>query len=244
MFVLVLMEDVVRIKPHQMGQDVEEVVTARLNELLSNKVIPGVGLCIFLHDILELGDGYILPGDGSSHVRVKFRFIVFRPFVDEIIEAKVLSSNKNGLTLTIKFFEEIFIPAHRLPQTSVFEEEEQASLFIGLTHPFRNYTLPLTRSFALEALAFRGSVWYWEYVSDDDQPPAKLYMDPGKVVKFRVVENLDPMDVDPSAAQEENKKEKSFEIIGSMAELGLGCVAWWTSDEDACAEAEDEGEAS
>lgn len=29
-----------------------------------------------------------------------------------------------------------------------------------------------------------------------------------------------------------------------MAELGLGCVAWWTSDEDACAEAEDEGEAS
>lgn len=209
MFVLSLMENVVRIKPHQMSQNIEEVVTRRLNELFSNRVVPGVGLCIFLHDVLELGDGYILPGDGSVHIRVKFRFIVFRPFVDEVIEAKVLSSNKSGLTLSIKFFEDIFIPAHRLPQTSVFEEEEQ--------------------------------IWYWEYPSDDDQPPAKLYMDPGKIVKFRVLENVF-RDVDPNTSQEETKKEKSFEIIGSLAELGLGCVAWWKNDEeDGFVECEEQG---
>lgn len=33
-------------------------------------------------------------------------------------------------------------------------------------------------------------VWYWEYPSEEGQPPAKLYMDPGKAVRFRVVENI------------------------------------------------------
>ncbi|VDM79771.1 unnamed protein product [Strongylus vulgaris] len=82
---------------------------------------------------MEVGVLYILPGEGSGHTRVKFRLVVFRPHVDEVIQARVVSSNSHGLTL---------------------------------------------------------SVWYWEYPSEDGQPPAKLYMDPGKTVRFRVVENI------------------------------------------------------
>lgn len=31
------------------------------------QVVHNVGLCIALFDIIEIGDSYILPGDGSSH---------------------------------------------------------------------------------------------------------------------------------------------------------------------------------
>lgn len=63
----------------------------------------------------------------------QFRFVVFRPFIDEVIEAKVLSSNAEGLIVSLIFFEDIFVPAHRLPQPSVFEQEEQVKIkFIQL----------------------------------------------------------------------------------------------------------------
>uniref|UniRef100_A0A915BSW7 BUB1 N-terminal domain-containing protein n=1 Tax=Parascaris univalens TaxID=6257 RepID=A0A915BSW7_PARUN len=206
MFVLALMEDTVRIKPHNFGSPFEEVLMKQLNARLTNKIVPGLGLCLFVYDLVEVGVSYILPGDGSTHTRVKFRFVVFRPFVDEIIEGNILSCNNAGLTISLTFFEDIFIPSHRLPQPSIYEEEEQ--------------------------------VWYWEYPSEEGQPPAKLYMDPGKAVRFRVVENIFK-DVDPDVGEDEKKKEKSYEIIGSMSETGLGCVVWWAPTEET---AEDEDE--
>lgn len=127
--------------------------------------------------------------------------------MDEVIQARVVSSNSSGLTLSVEFFEDIVIPADRLPEPHVFEQTEQ--------------------------------IWYWEYPSEDGEPPAKLYMDPGKTVRFRVVENIFK-DVKPNLSAEEAQKEKSYEIIGTMAETGLGCVAWWSPQgEDAGDEGED-----
>uniref|UniRef100_A0A915PHZ4 Uncharacterized protein n=1 Tax=Setaria digitata TaxID=48799 RepID=A0A915PHZ4_9BILA len=201
MFVLALLEDTVRIKPHQFGEQFEPMLMKRLNEQFANKVVPGLGLCIIIYDLVDIGVSYILPGDGSTHTKVKFRFVVFRPFIDEVIEAKVLSSNAEGLMLSVVFFEDIFIPAHRLPQPSVFEEEEQP----------------------------------------EDGQSAKLYMDPGKTVRFRVIENIFK-DVDPDSSQDEMKREKSYQIIGSMAETGLGCVLWWAPNEESMKNEGDESE--
>lgn len=39
-------------------------------------------------------------------------------------------------------------------------------------------------------------------------------------------------DVDPDSSQDEQKREKSYQIIGSMTETGLGCVLWWAPSED------------
>ncbi|CAG9540757.1 unnamed protein product [Cercopithifilaria johnstoni] len=208
MFVLALLEDTVQIKPHQFGEPFEPMLMKRLDEQFANKIVPGLGLCIIIYDLVDVGVSYILPGDGSTHTKVKFRSVVFRPFIDEVIEAKVLSSNTEGLMLSVIFFEDIFIPAHRLPQPSVFEEEEQ--------------------------------IWYWEYQSEDGQS-AKLYMDPGKTVRFRVIENIFK-DVDPDSSQDELKREKSYQIIGSMAETGLGCILWWAPSKEDAKNDEDEGQ--
>ncbi|XGW01362.1 hypothetical protein V3C99_013928 [Haemonchus contortus] len=207
MFVLALLEDTITIKPHELGKEIGSVVRRRINQRLSNKIVPDLGLCICVYDLLEVGVAYILPGEGSGHTRVKFRLVVFRPYVDEVIQARVVSSTSQGLTLSVEFFEDITIPAERLPEPHVFEQSEQ--------------------------------IWYWEYPSEDGEPPAKLYMDPGKTVRFRVVENIFK-DVQPNLTPEEAQKEKSYEIIGTMAETGLGCVAWWsTGGEDAVEEIED-----
>ncbi|CAI4225178.1 unnamed protein product [Auanema sp. JU1783] len=197
MFVLALMQDTVPIKPHEMGQDLESVIRRRLNKRFCNKIVPDLGLCMCLYDISEMGVTYILPGEGLGHNRVKFRFVVFRPHLDEIVEAKVISSNRQGLGLSLEFFEDIFIPADNLPDPHFFEEHEQ--------------------------------VWYWGYQTEDGEA-AKLYIDPGKVVRFRVKENI-MKDIKPDITLEESKKESSYRIVGTMAEHGLGCVAWWSNNE-------------
>ena len=39
---------------------------------------------------------------------------------------------------------------------------------------------------------------------------------------------------------EEQKTEKSMEIKGTMASTGLGCIGWWTSEEEDEEAVEDE----
>lgn len=91
MFVLALLEDTVAVKPHELGKElglvsasdwlhcypfeqihhVLQVLRRRINQRLSNKVVPELGLCICVYDLLEVGVTYILPGEGSGHTKVK-----------------------------------------------------------------------------------------------------------------------------------------------------------------------------
>lgn len=43
----------------------------RLNEQFANKIVPDLGLCIIIYDLVDVGASYILPGDGSTHTKVK-----------------------------------------------------------------------------------------------------------------------------------------------------------------------------
>ena len=90
------------------------------------QVLHNVGLCIVLHDITHVGDAYIFPGDGASHTKgvyctyrpirslshsyihtVRFRFVVFRPFVNEVLVGKIRSCNQEGVR-----GDECLIPIH------------------------------------------------------------------------------------------------------------------------------------
>ena len=82
------------------------------------QVVHNVGLCIVLHDLTYVGDSYIFPGDGASHTKgmythrstltlwkeilnllyiVRFRFVVFRPFINEVIVGRIRSSSADGV---------------------------------------------------------------------------------------------------------------------------------------------------
>lgn len=61
------------------------------------QVFLNVGLCIALYDITKLEESYIFPGDGSSHTKVTFRYIVFRPYIEEVLIGKIRSSSPDGV---------------------------------------------------------------------------------------------------------------------------------------------------
>ncbi|PSN42722.1 DNA-directed RNA polymerase III subunit RPC8 [Blattella germanica] len=97
MFVLAEMKHVIRTPPHIFHLKLNDAIAEELNKKLANKVLLNVGLCIALHDITELEDSYIFPGDGASHTKVKFRYVVFRPFMEEVIIGKIRSCSREGV---------------------------------------------------------------------------------------------------------------------------------------------------
>jgi DNA-directed RNA polymerase III subunit RPC8 len=45
-------------------------VRDELNKKLANKVVFGLGLCLALYDILEIGESFVFPGDSATHTKV------------------------------------------------------------------------------------------------------------------------------------------------------------------------------
>ncbi|KAL1919825.1 uncharacterized protein VTP21DRAFT_1756 [Calcarisporiella thermophila] len=126
MFILSVLKDTVRIVPSDFSIPKYEALEDEINKKYSNKVLQGVGLCICLYDILEASEGFIFHSDGSSHVKVRFRMLVFRPHIGEVLTGKVKSCTSSGVRVTMDFFDDILIPPHYLPTPSEFDMEEQA----------------------------------------------------------------------------------------------------------------------
>ncbi|KFQ88568.1 DNA-directed RNA polymerase III subunit RPC8 [Phoenicopterus ruber ruber] len=216
MFVLVEMTDTVRIPPWQFERKLNESIAEELNKKLANKVVYNVGLCICLYDITKLEDSYIFPGDGASHTKVHFRYVVFHPFLDEILIGQIKSCSQDGVHVSIGFFDDIVIPPESLQQPAKLS--------------FPSLTLGVASDEAEQ-------VWVWEY--ETEEGAHDLYMDIGEEIRFRVVDEtfVDTSPTGPSSAEastsnateEVQKKEAPYTLVGSISEPGLGLLSWWTN---------------
>jgi DNA-directed RNA polymerase III subunit RPC8 len=62
-----------------------------------------------VYDILKIEGGLIHPGDGGPHFQAEFRLVVFKPFVGEVMTARLTRSSLEGLYLSTGFFDDILI---------------------------------------------------------------------------------------------------------------------------------------
>ncbi|XP_061351449.1 uncharacterized protein LOC133296474 [Gastrolobium bilobum] len=123
MFYLSRIEHKLPLPPPLLTLPIREAMHMELEKLFLDKVIANLGLCISVRDIRSIEGGFIFPGDGAPTYTVVFNLIMFRPFVGEIINAKLLSSDADGLRLSLGFFDDIYVPAHHLPNPNHFVAE-------------------------------------------------------------------------------------------------------------------------
>ncbi|XP_077476166.1 DNA-directed RNA polymerase III subunit RPC8 [Stigmatopora argus] len=215
MFVLVEMVDTVRIPPWSFQRQLNEAVSEELNKKLANKVVYNVGLCICLYDITKLEDSYIFPGDGASHTKVHFRYVVFHPFLDEILVGKIKYCSQEGVHVTMGFFDDILIPPESLQQPTKFDEAEQVWLWEYETDEGA-HDLYMDQG---EEIRFR--------VSDE------LFLDTSPTGPK--IEETAPAQPGQSAAaaapaQDTNEKKNApYTLIGTISEPGLGLLSWWNN---------------
>jgi DNA-directed RNA polymerase III subunit RPC8 len=124
MFVLVEIRDSIKVLPSRFSLPLSKSVSLEITRLYANKVIPNQGLCITLYDILELGEPLVRPGDPSAYTKVRFRLVVFRPVLGQVLAGKVKSSSEEGVSISMVFFDDIHVPASMLPAGSFWSREE------------------------------------------------------------------------------------------------------------------------
>jgi len=141
MFSVVLLEDTFVIAPHLFGQE-ELAISLEIRKKYVNHVIKDIGLCVALFEFVSIGSGMVYPGNGSAHVQVKFRMVMFRPFLGEVLIGRVKSSNISGIQVSLEFFDDIHIPPSLMLKPSKFDKDSsiwfwqygEELFFLGYQH--------------------------------------------------------------------------------------------------------------
>ncbi|WP_432645541.1 DNA-directed RNA polymerase [Methanobrevibacter sp.] len=82
--------DTVRIPPYKFESPIHEVAIETLNEQYSGRLDKKLGLLICVNDILEIGEGKLIIGDGATYHNVVFEAIFFKPEQHEIFNGEVI----------------------------------------------------------------------------------------------------------------------------------------------------------
>lgn len=89
MFYVVDVEDYIRVEPKLFGLITSDAVAKQLQEIYTNYHDKEIGEVIGVISVLEVGKGIIIPGDGAAYYNSKFKLIVWKPELQELVYAIV-----------------------------------------------------------------------------------------------------------------------------------------------------------
>lgn len=85
MFYITTVEDYVRVDPKLFGLPTVEAVEKQLYETYSDYYDEDLGQAIAVVEILNVGEGVIIPGDGAAYYNSQFKLLVFKPELQELV---------------------------------------------------------------------------------------------------------------------------------------------------------------
>ncbi|MBU0929661.1 MAG: DNA-directed RNA polymerase [Nanoarchaeota archaeon] len=91
----------IRIPPRLLTGEVKDSIMNNLNNTLDLNVPQELGIVIDIPEIIEVGEGIIIPGDGAAYYDTKFKMIIFRPEMQEIVIGKIQEVADFGAFLDI-----------------------------------------------------------------------------------------------------------------------------------------------
>ncbi|MEK6935454.1 MAG: DNA-directed RNA polymerase [Nanoarchaeota archaeon] len=85
MFYVVDVEDYVRVEPRLFGLKTADAVAQQLQETYLDYHDKEIGEVIGVISVSEVGDGIIIPGDGAAYYNSRFKLIVWKPELQELV---------------------------------------------------------------------------------------------------------------------------------------------------------------
>jgi len=85
MFYLVEVEDYVRVEPRLFGLKTSDAVAKQLQEIYSNYHDKEIGEVVGVIEVLEVGEGIIIPGDGAAYYSSRFKIVAWKPELSELV---------------------------------------------------------------------------------------------------------------------------------------------------------------
>ena len=85
MFYLTEVEDYVRVAPKLFGLPTAEAVEKQLKETYSEYYDKELGKVVSVVEVLNIGEGVIIPGDGAAYYNSKFKVLAWKPELQELV---------------------------------------------------------------------------------------------------------------------------------------------------------------
>ncbi|MEW6070949.1 MAG: DNA-directed RNA polymerase, partial [Candidatus Thermoplasmatota archaeon] len=88
MYLLLEQEDVIRIPPEKLSENLKKVTTEVTRETFEGKLANGI-FNLLVIDVKGVEECRIVPGDAGVYQKVKFTTLAFKPELQEIVEGLV-----------------------------------------------------------------------------------------------------------------------------------------------------------
>lgn len=85
MFYITEVEDYIRVEPKLFGIPTIEAVEKQLRETYANFYNKELGKVVAVIDVLSVGEGVIIPGDGAVYYISRFKLLTWRPELHELV---------------------------------------------------------------------------------------------------------------------------------------------------------------
>jgi len=85
MFYLTEVDDYVRVEPKLFGLPTAEAVDKQLRETYEDYYDKEFGRVVAVIEVLEVGEGVIIPGDGAAYYNSKFKLLAWKPELQELV---------------------------------------------------------------------------------------------------------------------------------------------------------------
>ncbi|MBU4308723.1 MAG: DNA-directed RNA polymerase [Nanoarchaeota archaeon] len=89
MFYITEVEDHVRVAPRLFGLPTVEAVEKQLHETYVNYYDKELGKVVNVIEILSVGEGVIIPGDGAAYYISRFKLLTWKPELQELVYGKI-----------------------------------------------------------------------------------------------------------------------------------------------------------
>ena len=90
MYKLEVLKDVIRIPPDKFSEDLKKVAKDILCEKYEGILDKELGMFIAITNVMEVGMGKLIPGDGAAFHEVTFEALIFKPEMQEVLEGEVI----------------------------------------------------------------------------------------------------------------------------------------------------------
>lgn len=101
MFNIVEIDDHVRVEPELFNLPVKEAVKKQLEKDYSDYVDEELGVVIAVLDVVRVGEGILIPGDPAAYYDSTFRFLVYKPELQELVYGQISQITNFGAFVNI-----------------------------------------------------------------------------------------------------------------------------------------------
>ncbi len=91
----------VRVPPAMLKENTKEAILKRLNESFEGYISSDVGFIVLVTEVLNIGEGVVVPGDGAPFYDTEFKMITFIPEIQEVILGKITDITNFGAFLSM-----------------------------------------------------------------------------------------------------------------------------------------------